>query len=190
MEILNYIDKETEKIEKQKQNKSYRIAKLGSDIKKLENKLNRETEKETVIIKSEAKIKLFKNRIKIIELETIEELDKEYIKTVSDKDIQKLSSDLTIKHKKILEEIYYKLKEMAVNQKDAEEKYRILKQKLYVNQIQGHFENQFEQGGSLRQLYISPVNVKSTDQSVYLEKSLGLSGIQKIRLSKEDFEIK
>lgn len=187
MEILKYVEKEIGKIEKQKENKALRIEKIKKEIKRLENKVNTETEKESVIVKSEAKIKVLKNRIKIIELESIEELDKEFIKIAAEKEIIKLDEDLKVKNKRILEKIYYLLKEMAEHQENAKEKHSKLERSLRVNRIQGYFEGQFEQEGRLRSIYISP-EVKSDTQGVYLEKNRGFGIVNKLNIYKKDFQ--
>jgi hypothetical protein len=188
VEILKYIDKKVGEIEKQKNNKEMRIGEIKDEIKKLENKVNTETEKESVIVKSEAKIKVLKNRMKIIELETIEELDKEYIKSVADKDIQKLSSDLGERNKKILKKVYYLLEEIAENQEQAETKHSTLRIKLYANQIQGYFSGQFEQGGRLRELYKGSLEIKKNNQWVSLEKNESYGSVQKLTIAKKDVE--
>lgn len=187
MEILKYIEKEIGKIEKQKENKESRMEKIRKEIKKLENKVNTEIENENIIVKSEAKIKVLKNRIKVIELESIEELDKEFIKKAAETEIIKLNEDLEVKNKKMLEKIYNFLKEMAEYQESAKDKHLKLERLLRVNRIQGYFEGQFEQEGRIRNIYVSP-EVKSDAQGVYLEKNKGFGIIHKFDIYKKDFQ--
>lgn len=188
MEILKYIEKEKRKIEKQKESKEKRIEDLKIKIKKLEKKVNTETEKESVIVRSEAKIKVFKNRIKVIELESIDELDKEYIKEAADKNIEELSSDLIIKNKKILGKIYYLFSELVENIEEAKESHAKLRRSLDINGIQGYYKNQFEQGGRLRDLRTGGLNVTKDNISVSLEKNLGFGTMQNLTIYKKDFE--
>lgn len=187
MEILKYIEKEKGKIEKQKESKEKRIEDLKIKIKKLEKKVNTETEKESVIVRSEAKIKVFKNRIKVIELESIGELDKEYIIKETDKNIEQLNADLKENNKKNLKKIYDILEEMAIYQDKSNDDYLKLIRVLRNERIQGYFNGQFEVGRSPRNFHISEV-VKKDNAGVYLELNRGYGVINKLNLYKKDFK--
>ncbi len=187
MEILKYINKEVSKIDKQVRNKEVKISKLKNEIKNLKNKIDSETEKEIVIVRSQAKIKVLENKLKNIETEVIPQLDKEYIIAHADKEIIELNKDIKEKDRKTMKKIYSLLKELECHHENAKDNYMKLSRTLRNNKIQGHFEDFFPQGKPLRLLHFTN-EITSDSSLVKITKHLGFGDTYKFAISKKDFE--
>lgn len=180
MDILKYIDKKNAEILKKKQAKDKKKEEIKEKIEELEAKVNGEVENVAVIVKSEAKIKILKNKLKKIEEEPpVEGLDEKYIIEEVDKIVTKLSSDLEKKGKDKIEKIYNLIKEMAEEEEEAEKKHSTLKRVLKNNKVTDR---------EIKNLYFNPYRVKNDRGYVTISKSLGYEREHKLVLNPSDFK--